>query len=60
MQICNTKSARRIFGQKKRKVKGSWRKMYDKFHNLYPHQIIIRMTKSRRQMRHVGYMKIMR
>jgi hypothetical protein len=40
---------RRIFGQKRDEVTGSWRKLHnEELHNLYSLLNIIRMTKSRR------------
>jgi hypothetical protein len=39
---------RRIFGLKRRKVTGGWRKLYSEgLHNLYSSPSIIRMMKSR-------------
>jgi hypothetical protein len=41
---------RRIFGQKRDEVTGSWRKLYDEeLHNLYPSPSIIRMIQSGRR-----------
>jgi hypothetical protein len=37
----------RIFGPK-REVNGSWRKLHNKFHNLYSSPNIVRVIKSRR------------
>jgi hypothetical protein len=39
----------RIFGPKRNKVKGGWRKMHnEELHNMYSSPSIIRMMKSRR------------
>jgi hypothetical protein len=46
---------REIFGQKRDKVTGGWRKLHsEELHNLYPSPSIIRFIKSRR-MRWVGH-----
>jgi hypothetical protein len=45
----------RIFGPKRKKVAGGWRRLHDEeLHNLYPSPNIIRMIKSRR-MRWMGH-----
>jgi hypothetical protein len=46
---------RRIFGQKRDELTGSWRKLYNcELHNLYSAPSIIRMMKSRK-MRLAGH-----
>jgi hypothetical protein len=39
---------RRIFGPKRDKVTGGWRKLHEELHNLYAFPSMIRMIKSRR------------
>jgi hypothetical protein len=48
---------RRIFGPKRDKLAGGWRKLHnEELHNLYSSPSVIRMIKARkmRRMRHVG------
>jgi hypothetical protein len=54
-QSVQNRVLRRIFGQKRDEVTGSWRKLdNEEFHNLYSSPNIIRMIKSRR-MRWAGH-----
>jgi hypothetical protein len=49
---------RRIFGPKRDKVTGDWRKLHNEHHNLYSLPNMIRMIKSRR-MRWAGHVASM-
>jgi hypothetical protein len=49
MYVLENRVLRRIFGSRKEKVTGDWRKLHtEELHNLYPSPDIIRMFKSRR------------
>jgi hypothetical protein len=39
---------RRIFGPKRDKVRGEWKKIHEELHDLYPSSTIVRVIKSRR------------
>jgi PAS domain-containing protein len=55
LRVFENRALRRIFGQKREKVIGGWRKLHnEELHNLYGSQRIIRMIKSRR-MRWAGH-----
>jgi hypothetical protein len=49
LKVFENRERRRIFGPKRDKVTGGWRKLHNKeFHDLYPSPSIIRTAKSRR------------
>jgi hypothetical protein len=59
LRVFENRVLRRIFGQKRDEVGGSWRKLHDEeLHNLYCLPSKIRMIKSRR-MRWAGYVALM-
>jgi hypothetical protein len=50
LRVFENRVLRRIFGSKRAKVKGGWRKLHnEELHNLYSLPSIIRMIKSRRR-----------
>jgi hypothetical protein len=56
MRVFENRVLRRIFGPKRDKVTGGWRKLHnEELHNLYCSPSIIRMIKSRR-MRWAGHL----
>jgi hypothetical protein len=55
LMVFENRVLRRIFGPKRDRVTGGWRKLYnEELHNLYSSPSIIRIIKSRR-MRWVGH-----
>jgi hypothetical protein len=55
LRVFENRILRRIFGPKRDRVTGGWRKLHnEELHNLYSSQSIIRITKSRR-MRWAGH-----
>jgi hypothetical protein len=47
--MCENRVLRRLFGFKREKVAGGWRRLYnEELHNLYASPSIIRVIKSRR------------
>jgi hypothetical protein len=59
LRVFGNRVLRKIFGPKRDKVTGEWRKLHNKeLRDLYPSQIIIRIIKSRRMRwaRHVARM----
>jgi hypothetical protein len=59
LRVFENRVLRRIFGPKRDKVTGGWRKLHnEELHNLYSSASIIRMTKSN-QMRWVGHVVCM-
>jgi hypothetical protein len=55
MRVFENRVLRRIFGPKRDRVMGGWRKLYnEELHNLYSSSSIIRIIKSRR-MRWAGH-----
>jgi hypothetical protein len=52
----------RVFGPKREKVAGGWRRVHEELHNLYTSPNIIRVIKSRRMrwVRHTAFMDEMR
>jgi hypothetical protein len=59
LRVFENRVLRRIFGPKRDRVKGVWRKLHNEdLHNLYSSPSIIRIIKSRRMMwaRHVARM----
>jgi hypothetical protein len=60
LRVFENRALRRIFGPKRDKVTGGWRKLHnEELHNLYCSPSIIRMIKSRR-MRWAGHVARMR
>jgi hypothetical protein len=60
LRVFQNRVLRRIFGPKRKKVMGGWRKLHnEKLHNLYISPSIIRVISSRR-MNWVGYAAHMR